>query len=66
MQEGLDQAISQIGLGVLTSPKEAIRRIITEKTKALSISILLIASCSIILSFFLLLSVFLKIHQTSF
>ena len=65
VQEGLDQAISQIGLGVLTSPKEAIRRIITEKTKALSISILLIASCSIILSFFLLLSHFCPIRPTT-
>lgn len=57
MQEGLDQGtISQIGLGVLICPKEAIGKIITEKTKVFSIAILFIASFSITISFFLLLS----------
>ncbi|MDI6751330.1 MAG: YIP1 family protein [bacterium] len=56
VQEGLNQTVSQISLEVLTSPKEAIKKIIYRGRKTLSISILLIASLSIALSFFLLLS----------
>ena len=66
VQEGLDQdTIYQIGLGVLVCPKEAIRKIITTDAKALSISILLIASVSITLSFFLLLSHLCPIRPTT-
>lgn len=66
VQEGLEQTtISQIGVMVLTSPKDAISKIIGEKKKALSISILLIASVSIALSFFLLLSNFCPINSTT-
>ena len=57
VQEGLSQeTVSSTSLMILTSPKEAIKKIITEKRKVFSISIFLIASFSIALSFFLLIS----------